>query len=73
MGFSWSLFFAQSAHETIVEEQAVLIGLKSDGMTHLQYVDSFAALGKLFVNKVPLACAECASSCLCLPCFLHCS
>ena len=57
MGFTWSLFFAQSAHEAIVERNA---GLKpSDRVTdfapgrrlragdscHLQYVDNFAVLG----------------------------
>ena len=57
MGFSWSLFFAQSAHEAIVEEHTGLTGgdrltdfapgrrLKSGGIAHLQYVDNFAALG----------------------------
>ena len=57
MGFSWSLFFAQSAHEAIGEEQAGLNGgdrltdfvpgrrLKSGGMAQLQHADNFAALG----------------------------
>ena len=57
MGFSWSLFFAQSAHETIVEKHASMTGgdrltdfapgrrLKSGGIARLQYVDNFAALG----------------------------
>ena len=57
MGFSWSLFFVQSAHEAIVEEHGLLIGgdrltdfapgcgLKSGGIAHLQHVDNFAALG----------------------------
>ena len=56
LGFAWSLFFAQSAHEATVEEQAGLsaadrIGdfaparrLKSGGVSHLQNVDNFAAL-----------------------------
>ena len=50
-------FFAQSAHEAIVEERGGWTGgdrvtdfsrgrgLKSDGIAHLQYVDNFAALG----------------------------
>ena len=57
MGCSWSHFFAQSAHEAIVEEHGGLTGgdrltdfvpgrgLKSGGIAHLQYVDNFAAVG----------------------------
>ena len=57
MGFSWLVFFSQSAHEAIVEEHGGLTGgdrltdfasdrgLKSGGIVHLQYVDNFAALG----------------------------
>ena len=56
MGFAWSLFFAQSANEALVEEQAGLSAadriadfapdrrLKSGGVS-LQYVDNCAALG----------------------------
>ena len=57
MGFSWSLCFAQSAHEAIVEEQAGLSGgdrltdfapgrrLKSGGAARLRCVSNFAATG----------------------------
>ena len=57
MGFSWSLFFAQSAHEAIVERCAGLNPasritdfipgrrLKTGDTCHLQYVDNFAVLG----------------------------
>ena len=53
MGFTWSLFFAQSAHEAILEQHSGLKRttdfaperrLKFGGMCHLQYVDNFAAL-----------------------------
>ena len=57
VGFSWSLFFAQSAHEAIVERCAGLNPadritdfipgrrLKAGDTCHLQYVDNFAVLG----------------------------
>ena len=57
MGFAWSLFFAQSAHEAIIEQHSSLKAvdritdfapgrrLKVGGMCHLHYVDNFAALG----------------------------
>ena len=53
MGFTWSLFFAQSAHEAIVERYAGLSPagrtpgrrLKAGDTCHLQYVDNFAVLG----------------------------
>ena len=57
MEFTWSLFFAQSAHEAIVERYAGLNPadritdfapgrrLKVGDTCHLQYVDNFAVLG----------------------------
>ena len=57
MGFTWSLFFAQSAHEATVERYVGLNPadritdfapgrrLKVGDTCHLQYVDNFAVLG----------------------------
>ena len=62
VGFTWSLFFAQSAHEAICEQHSGLkaVGritdfapgrrLKVGGMCHLEYVDNF--VGEVMRNPL---------------------